>query len=59
LSLFSPLICPSSSWINWFLYNQLFICVRLIYHPDDWGCMNFWNVGLLQWDYMALYPWRL
>jgi hypothetical protein len=53
------LICPSSSWINWFLFNQLFICARLIYRPDDWGCMNFWNVSLLQWDYMVLYPWRL
>jgi hypothetical protein len=27
--------------------------------PDDGGSMHFWNVSLLQWDYMALHSRRL
>jgi hypothetical protein len=29
------------------------------YYPDDRGSTHLWNVGLLQWDYTALYPRRL
>jgi hypothetical protein len=35
--------------------NSLFITHR----PDDGGETHLWNVGPLQWDYMALYPRKL
>jgi hypothetical protein len=31
----------------------------LHHHPDDGGSTSVWNVGLLQREYTALYPWKL
>jgi hypothetical protein len=33
--------------------------IRAMNGPDDGGSTYLWNVGLLQWDYTALYPRKL
>jgi hypothetical protein len=43
---------------NWFLCLHPIFCV-LIHHSDDGVCIHLWNVSLLQWDYVTLYPRRL
>jgi hypothetical protein len=44
---------------DWFLYLQLTFRSRLVHLPDYWGSTHFWNVGLIQRDYTALYPRKL
>jgi hypothetical protein len=40
--------------------DQRFRNVYCLHHGhDDGGSTHLWNVGLLQLDYTALYPWRL
>jgi hypothetical protein len=55
----SPLVWPSFTWSDRFLYFQQTFCVQLIHWPDDRDSMHLCNIGLLQWNYMALYPRKL
>jgi hypothetical protein len=38
----------------------LFRDVYCFHHhrPGDWGSTHLWNISLLQWDYILLYPRR-
>jgi hypothetical protein len=58
-SLLSPLVWPSFTWSDQFLYFQQSFHAWLIHHPDDGGSTHLWNVGLLQQDYIVLYPRKL
>jgi hypothetical protein len=54
-----PLVCPSFTCTDRFLYNQQSFRMRLIHNPDDARNTHIRKRCLLQWDYMALYPRRL
>jgi hypothetical protein len=59
LSPLFPLVCPTYTWSDKFLYSQQNFSGWHIHHPDDGGSTHIWNVSLFQWDYTALYPGRL